>query len=363
MARVKDTLGTVKYIPWGTGSKTLNTKTGTSTYTPSSGGGSPAPTPAPTPAPDPTFSLPTIGMYGTTPTSSVIRDVFEDQNDLGRALASLGLISPDAITQQLTKTPDVTLLRVPNVDYGALGRMGDDGGGGGGSGMYFRSGGGGGGAVGVGDNVTWSEGYQVENAPDWWRGLVPSAYTPNSEYVALYNAMIPYMSPEDQRVAGKYLYSVIGSDQVEPWGTYNPEMMDGITPPASITPDITEEFTSSDRVQNALQTLSKLVEVSGRDEKAMGAGYGFLRNILSTIGEYAGGSVGSGDRQTRAEYRATQGALDPLLSQAKSGELSPYQAVASQVSSPYFSAGNVVPISKSATGQFRFGNRNPEFYG
>jgi hypothetical protein len=233
--------------------------------------------------------------------------------------------------------------------------------GGGGGGGWYGGGGGGGGTV--GGNISWSEGYSVDGAPDWWRGLVPSAFTPNSEYVALYNAMIPYMSPEDQRTAGKYLYSVIGDQQLEPWNTYNPEMMEGIVPPTQLSTELKEEFTSSDRVQNALGTLTKLIEVSGREEKAMGEGYEFLSSLLSTIGEFGGGSVGSGERQTRAQFNQTQAALDPMLSQAKSGELAPYSAVAQQVASPFFSAGNVTPVAKNATGRFVFGNRNPEFFG
>ena len=94
----------------------------------------------------------------------------------------------------------------------------------------------------------------------------------------------------------------------------------------------------------------------------MGSGYGFLRNLLATVSDYAGGDVGSGERQTRAQYQKMQSAVDPLLSQASSGELSPYKAVAQQIANPYFSAGNVVPIAKSETGKFVFGNRNPEFY-
>jgi len=175
--------------------------------------------------------------------------------------------------------------------------------------------------------------------------------------------MIPFMSPEDQRAAGKYLLGVIPKETVEPWGTYNPESMSGINPPVNITTELTEQFTTSDRAKSALDTLTKLVQVSGRDEAKMGEGYTFLRNLLATIEDYGGGAVGGGERQTRAQYQQMQSAVDPLLSQASSGALSPFKAMASQLANPFFSAGNVVPIAKSQSGRYVFGNPNPEFYG
>ena len=334
----------ISYIPWGTG--TPKKSTGKTGLTPNplsnlldqySGGVTVAPmSQMPGTTPDPSV----VGTFDMGGTGDIFNNPYMWIGD--NALYAGKWYSPGEINTQL--------------DAAGFGEAT----GGGGGGWYGGGGGGGGGTV--SPDVTWSEGYSLDGAPEWWRGMLPSTFDANTEYMTLYNAMIPFLSPEDQMNVGRYLYGLVPTKTREPWGTYNPEMMGSANPPVKITTDITEQFTSSERAQNALQALSSLMEASGRTEEKMGPGYQFLRNLLATMGDYGGGAPGSNERQTRAQYQQLQGAVDPLLSQAGGADLSAFKSLASQLTNPFFSAGSVVPISKNAGGQYVFGRPNPEFY-
>ena len=207
-----------------------------------------------------------------------------------------------------------------------------------------------------------TSGYTAGGAPSWWKGIVPNKFNSTIEYATVYNAMIPYLSPEDQRTAAQHL-STLGIKN-SGFETYNPEVNTFEKPPLELTSEMSEKFTSSDRAKNALQTLDKIAEVSKRDKKKFGAGYQFLRQLLTTMKDFGGGTTGSGQRQTRAEFKQMQAALDPLLAQFSSNaSLKPYAGLAQQLTSPYFTAGTVVPISKDATGTYRFGQGNKQLFG
>jgi len=227
--------------------------------------------------------------------------------------------------------------------------------------------GGGSGGWGGGSGVaiaptTWSEGYTLEGAPDWWRGLVPSAYDAGSEYIALYNSMIPTLSPEDQRAVGTYLYGAIPEDQRSPFASYNPDTANFAAPPGEMTTALKEKYTSSQRGQSALSALNTLKGVSGV-EGEMGVGYDFLRSLLGVVQDFGGGVPGSNDRQSRQQFTQMQSGLDPLKGQTKTGALGAYSSLASQLSSPFFSAGQTVPRIQNKAGRYVFGKPNAEFYG
>ena len=225
--------------------------------------------------------------------------------------------------------------------------------GGGGYGYY-----GGGGDNKGGGKLKWKEAYTVEGAPEWWRGLLPTKFNAQSSYAAIYNAMIPFLSPEDQRTVGMHLQSIY--DKPKAFGIYNPESNEYGTPPVEMTPEMMEQFTTGDRAKKALETLDKITALSGKKKGFGGAGYTFLRQLLTTMQDFGGGAVGAGNRQTRAEYNQLRSAVDPLLASMKGGE---YQGLAQQLTSPFFTAGSTVPISKDASGRYVFGQPNRQLFG
>jgi len=216
-------------------------------------------------------------------------------------------------------------------------------------------GGGGGGGGGGAPPITWSEGYTVDNAPPWWRGYVPSARSPEADYFTLINALIPSLSPEDQRSVASNLYRATGGE----FG-YNPEEVEFGEAPSKMTTEIRDMFSSKERAEQALGTLSKVQEVLGIETpQDFGAGYQYLRNLLDVLQDYGG--AGEGERQTRQQATEMQAQLDPLLAEAKSGELSAYQGLVERLATPYFTAGQVLPISK-AGGKYVFGTPNPQLF-
>lgn len=211
--------------------------------------------------------------------------------------------------------------------------------------------------------LRWNQaGYTGEGAPSWWKGILPNKFSATTEYATIYNSMIPYLSPEDQRIAAQHLSSL--KLKKSGFETYDPEVNTFGDIPTEVTSDITEKFTSSDRARSALQTLDKIAEVSKRKKEKFGAGYQYLRQLLTTMKDFGGGATGSGNRQTRAEFMQMQAALSPILEQFKSNkDLKPYAGLAQQLTSPYFTAGAVVPIKKDAAGNYQFGEGNKQLFG
>lgn len=206
----------------------------------------------------------------------------------------------------------------------------------------------------------WSEGYSIEGAPDWWKGLIPTGTSANSIYAAVANSMIPFMSSEDQQAIAQNLYLNYNKSKSKPFAGYSAEVADFGTPATQITPEITKQFTSSERARNALKALDTLAgsaSDSYRRRMRKNAGYKTLRQILSVMENYGGTDR---NRQTRAEYSQLQTALSPLVSSLKNTQ---YEALASALTTPTFTAGNVVQISKNSdTGQYTFGVGNKGLY-
>jgi hypothetical protein len=201
----------------------------------------------------------------------------------------------------------------------------------------------------------WSEGYQVENAPTWWVGLVNSVPSPENEYAMQLNAMIPYLSPEDQRYVAQFLFSSFPSI----FSMYKD--ISFAPPPFEITADIRDRFTSSDRARGIIETLNKMRQAAGMTEEQLGPGYRYLNRLADVMAQYGGGPLGSNDRQTSRQYTQMMSALDPLIAESKGDELSAYGSLASRLTNPFFSAGKVVPISKDQSGNWVFGETNKQF--
>jgi hypothetical protein len=196
----------------------------------------------------------------------------------------------------------------------------------------------------------------VQGAPAWWKALKPSAVDPETSYLATLNMMIPFLSPEDQRSVASTLYQA----NSKAFGHLSPEALGTApTPPGELGQSTIDQFTSAAHYQSAMDALGSLMSATGKNEQDMGAGYRYLKSLLATGKQYGGAA---GQSQTRGQYLQWLSALDPLLSQANSQELGAYAPLAKMVSSPFFSNGQLMPVTKTQNGQYIFGNPNATLF-
>jgi hypothetical protein len=198
--------------------------------------------------------------------------------------------------------------------------------------------------------LTWKELYQVKDAPDWWKGMIPSKDEGNTGYLALVNSLIPYMSSEDQRSVATSLYR-----QAPKIFKYDPgteDMVSGV--PTSITPDITSQYTSTQRAADALATLEKVKSLVKGKSSGTSGGIQYLRQILVAMKDYG---HGAGESQTRSQGVKFAAAIQPLLAEKNN-----FASVGKMVSQPFFSAGNLVNVYKDQSGRYHFGNPNTSWF-
>lgn len=216
-----------------------------------------------------------------------------------------------------------------------------------------QGGGGGGGPV-VPPPITWSEKYGANGAPDWWRGLVPSRYDPQTEYATMLNSMLPYMSPEDQRYTASVLYRLYPKE----FSLYNPEKTKMPAIPGELTSDERREMTSRNRAKELLGVLEKVKQVSGKDAK-FGPGYNYLRQLGSVMKDFGGKKE---DGQTRQQRAQMMGALDPLAAETQGSQLSAYSALTRMITQPYYTAGEIAPTTQLQNGKTVFGGSIPGYH-
>jgi len=197
--------------------------------------------------------------------------------------------------------------------------------------------------------------HQIASAPEWWKALAPDVINPVSEYQTLSNLLIPFLSPEDQRTVATNLYQ---SNPTQ-FSHLNPELLEGLQPATEITPQLRTQFFTGERAQNALTAFDELLSISGKSPDDFGPGYNFLRGLADTVKDYR---LTSGASQlTETQQGQLLSALDPMLAQTESRELSAFGPLARSFVNPFFSAG-------SLTGQVRnkFGDLirppNPRYF-
>ena len=204
----------------------------------------------------------------------------------------------------------------------------------------------------------WKAGYAVKDAPTWWKGLVPDRFTGATAYAATMNALIPYLSEEDQRTVASNLSRTGGPFKK----LYNPEKVNFEKPKSKLSGRDRSYYTSAERAQTILGTLRKMQKAAKKaGAGSAGAGYKYLRHVAN-VAEDFGGKSSFGRVQTRQQYLQMISALDPLLAEAKSGKLSSYGSAARMITNPYFTAGAVVPVRKDQAGNYVFGKGNKGLY-
>lgn len=203
--------------------------------------------------------------------------------------------------------------------------------------------------------ITWSDKYTVPGAPTWWRGLMPSQWTPETEFASIVNSLIPFLSPEDQRQMGSYLSRLFP----EGFNIYNPERVQYTFPQEEVTSADRQRFLSAQHAQRTLEALDKVKAASGKEEKDLGPGYKYVRQIAQAMKDFGGTSEGV---QTRRQTRDLFSTLDPLLAESKGEALGAYGEIARAMTQPFFSAGRLVDVARDEQGNWTFGRANRKWF-
>lgn len=216
-------------------------------------------------------------------------------------------------------------------------------------------GGGGDGGDGGETPVTWTETYKVEGAPSWWKGLTPSAVTPESSYISLMNSLIPFLSEEDQRTVASNV-----SRMADAFAPYSPTIPQFAPPPNELTTELRNKFTSAARAGRVLETMKKMILSSGKEAKEYGPGYKYLQDVASVLRDF--GQIGASDVQTRRQQLQALSALDPLLSEGEGEQLGAFGSIARALAQPFFSAGGLYRTQRTQGGKTVFGTPNAQWF-
>lgn len=306
------------------------------------------------------------GAYGGRTTDQLLEQ-YRDQSNIAQGekgfdYASMGAGAPTFTNTYIANTGHAFAGYYQNthdglwypINQGTLAAGSGNGNSGGGRGGNGGGGSGGdGGSTGAGGTI----GYNVENAPNWWSGIAIQNPSSAQQEANMLNAAIPFMSPEDQQAAATYLASNFSE-----FAGYKNIAYGDI--PSSLTTDVRDRFTSRTRATQYLDTLTAIAEALGKTEAEMGSGYTFLKNVGTILNRFGGGEVGTNDRQTREQYTQMLTALDPVLNQAsQSGSgIAGYSPIAQYLTSPTFSAGNLVNVTKNSDGTYSFGSPSGSLY-
>jgi hypothetical protein len=129
--------------------------------------------------------------------------------------------------------------------------------------------------------------------------------------------------------------------------------------PDQVSDQLKEQYYSSGRGTAMLDALERMRLAAGVDPEAMGPGYAYMRAVADTIRDF-GGTPGQG--QTRMQYEQMLGAIDPLLAQNQNENLQAFGTAARSLLQPYFSAGQLMPVQVTETGQRIYGTPQYGFF-
>ena len=206
------------------------------------------------------------------------------------------------------------------------------------------------------EKITWSEKYTLPGAPSWWKGMMPSKLTPQTELISLMNNIIPYLSEEDQRTVASNIYQTYPE-----WFGFYGENTAFLPYQKDINTPIQDYYTSTTRAQNLMAGLDKYREVSGKSETELGGGYRFLRRVVDATNDF-GGNLTTGNRQTRGQYLEMLSTLDPLLAEANGEQLGAYGVAARTIAQPFFTHGKLINVFQDDSGKWRFGGSQKSWY-
>lgn len=168
----------------------------------------------------------------------------------------------------------------------------------------------------------------VEGAPAWWLATAygGGALTEEQTFANTANAILPTLSPEDQRSLGGYL----STNFADLYGGYANTNFSPI--PTELTTE-RPDYMNPARANAALNVLEKMRTASGGQD--LGPGYKYLTDAVSLLTKYS-----SGGPMTREQYVQFSTALKSLEAGAGK-ELGAYKNLAALFTSPSFSAGQL----------------------
>lgn len=224
-----------------------------------------------------------------------------------------------------------------------------------------RGGGGGGGGGGDGGGYGgWGE-YDLESHPEWWKGL-SAGNSEDQQFASILNAMIPSMSPEDQRTAASTLARMFPEFE-----SYNSLTNQGMTPPVpgEVTDATTQQYETTQRAQSILEAITRMGAAGGiktGTSSEVSPAVAWLQQIADLGQDF--GISNTTDMMTPTQLQALMAALDPLLAEAKGtgSKVAPYAEIARMLTDPFYSAGKVFPRSAGANGQMAFGQPNRRIF-
>lgn len=245
----------------------------------------------------------------------------------------------------------------------------------------------------------WEETFTINDAPSWWRGMTARNQTPETEYVSLMNAMIPFLSPDDQRTVASNLYQMFpeyfASYDPNTWEKMVPEQyeidpltgqpkLDPLTgkpivktpaqkdlnpwarPEAPVPTLLMQEYQTTNAAQQQLNALMSMATSMGVDPSKLGPGFKYIQQIAGAMKSF-GASNNPEEGWTSMQKQKYMDAADPLLA-AASGTgtpLSAFAPLAKMMTQPYF--GNqeapLYPSKDPVTGQVVWAQRNPQMWG
>lgn len=233
-------------------------------------------------------------------------------------------------------------------------------------------------------DVEWKEGKFTladARAPSWWKPFIPAKEAdmrrPDVAFLAMLNASIPYLSPEDQFNAAAQLYAIdanhFASYKGEVLAPHKKQVITQATALLSdaykrdpskftvMTPEMRRYYQSQERGEGFLAQLNELREqtqIARKNIAGTGIPYSWLQQVAGTQ-IAAGGRAGTG--QTRAGYMQMIGALDPLLAQGQSAEVGGALGIGQMFARPFFGPQPLWPQTQTG-GVTRFGYANPLLY-
>jgi len=206
--------------------------------------------------------------------------------------------------------------------------------------------------------------YTLPTAPSWWQGITyqnlgSGEKGDSRRYIMAATALLPFMSPEDQRSMVSSIQSMTGT--LSGKGTADQPFGDILGIPfdyaAGITPDMFSYYTSAARANEMLSALETMRMASKNTAAQMGPGYQYLTEIADAIRDFGGQP---GDPMSRLDYQQFVSTLQPLLDRAQSDDsLSVYAGLARAIALPFLSAGPLFNVNQNGS----FGIANARLYG
>jgi hypothetical protein len=169
----------------------------------------------------------------------------------------------------------------------------------------------------------------VPTMPSWWiNSAIQNPQTDDQRFANAANALLPTLSPEDQRTLATYL----AQNHKEVYGGYANAKFDEA--PTEMNAQIRKNFLNSDRANLAVNLLDKMRTASGGGE--MGAGYDYLKNAVNLMNQFT-----TGGAMTREKFQQFQAAVAALGKNA-GPNIGAYANLAQLFNLPSFSAGPLV---------------------